>query len=297
MKKYLYLFSLILIFASCNKIEAPFAIDNTTLINTNKKVLIEDYTGHLCPNCPNASRELDAIIDLYGDNIIGMAVHVGKTFARPYPSSQDPKFQYDFRTSWGENWDSFFSISDAGLPKGMINRIGYPNNEHRKGKNEWLALVQSELEKEADVEILISSNINGSNGIITVNIEVLNDLNGSYNLVICLTEDSIINWQKDGQVEEENYVHLFVLRSVLNTDLGEPLNSITTLTTGDDFQRIYSINLNTLEQNNINFSTNSLFQGNGNAGGWIKENMNIIAYIYNTSTYEILQVEEADLIN
>ena len=111
---------------------------------------------------------------------------------------------------------------------------------------------------------------------------------------ILLNDGEVI---KDGQVEEENYVHLFVLRSVLNTDLGEPLNSITTLTTGDDFQRIYSINLNTLEQNNINFSTNSLFQGNGNAGGWIKENMNIIAYIYNTSTYEILQVEEADLIN
>ena len=36
--------------------------------------------------------------------------------------------------------------------------------------------------------------------------------------------------------------------------------------------------------------------GNGNAGDWNKDNMDIVAYIYNKNTKEIVQVEEANLI-
>ena len=37
--------------------------------------------------------------------------------------------------------------------------------------------------------------------------------------------------------------------------------------------------------------------GNGNAGGWNASNMSVVAYIYNTITKEIVQVEEAHLNN
>ncbi|MBC8266590.1 MAG: Omp28-related outer membrane protein [Flavobacteriales bacterium] len=302
MKKYIYLFIAVLIFASCDKLEGPFMTDNiinpidTSTNSFVKKILIEDFTGHTCPNCPDAARELDAIHEIYGDQIIGMAVHVGKTFARPFPLGTG-KFEYDFRTTWGETWDSFFGIGTAGLPKGMINRIDYPNDEHRKGKNEWGAAVQAELNKDVDLGIVISSNISGESGTISINTKVLNNISGSYNLVVCLTEDTIINWQKDGQVEVENYEHKHVLRTVLNSEWGEQLTASTSLLSGDNFTHTFNINLTSLEQFNIDYSKNTLFQGNGNAGGWNADNMNIVAYIYNTITKEILQVEETHLNN
>jgi len=52
-----------------------------------------------------------------------------------------------------------------------------------------------------------------------------------------------------------------------------------------------------LEQENIDYSTNTAEMGNGNAGGWNPNNMSVVAYIYNTNTKEIVQVEEAHLIN
>ena len=52
-----------------------------------------------------------------------------------------------------------------------------------------------------------------------------------------------------------------------------------------------------LEEYNIFYSANTAEMGNGNAGGWDKNNMNIIAYIYNRNTKEIVQVEEALLSN
>jgi hypothetical protein len=44
-------------------------------------------------------------------------------------------------------------------------------------------------------------------------------------------------------------------------------------------------------------SNNTAEFGNGNAGGWDTGNLSIVAYIYNTITKEIVQVEEVHLNN
>ena len=62
-------------------------------------------------------------------------------------------------------------------------------------------------------------------------------------------------------------------------------------------EKTISVNLSTLEQFNINYSQNTAELGNGNAGGWDALNMSVIAYIYDNTTKEILQVEEAHLNN
>ena len=183
MKKHITLLSIILIITSCDVEEGPFINDYDSYVNPDKKVLIEDFTGHLCPNCPDAARELSAIHNIYGDQVIGMALHVTKSFARPYSASQAPAFQYDFRTNWGDDWDAFYGISDAGLPRGMINRIGYQNESHKLGKDEWAATVANELKKEIDFKIYISSD----EASISITSEVQNNINADYNLVVCLT--------------------------------------------------------------------------------------------------------------
>ena len=326
MKKYLAILSSIVIITSCDVEEGPFntqedcigiiggnticGCTDTLALNFNieatfedgscvydtssttyvKKVLVEDFTGHLCPNCPNAARELDAIQDIYGDQVIGMALHVSKSFARPYPASQAPSFQYDFRTKWGDDWDEYYGISEMGLPRGMVNRIGYPDN-HKLGKGEWAAEVSTELNKEVDFGI----NINTTTHSITIGSKILNNVNGNYNLVVCLTENNIINWQKDGQENIDDYVHNHVLRTVL-TD--ESLSNSTSYIVGQQIEKIINYDLPSLEQSNIEYSINNIAGlGNGNAGEWNLLNMSVVAYIYNTTTKEILQVEEAHLNN
>ena len=85
MKKYITLLSIIITISACDKIEGPYIINSDSYVNPDKKVLVEDFTGHLCPNCPDAARELEAIHDIYPGQIISMAIHVSKSFARPYP--------------------------------------------------------------------------------------------------------------------------------------------------------------------------------------------------------------------
>ena len=289
MKKYLAILSSILIITSCDVEDGPFITDYDSYVNPEKKVLIEDFTGHLCPNCPDAARELDAIHDIYGDQIIGMAIHVSKSFARPYPASQAPSFQYDFRTNWGDELDGYYGISAMGLPRGMVNRIGFPDN-HKLGKDEWASTVALELKKEINFKIYISSDDNS----ISITSEVQNNISSEYNLVVCLTESNIINWQKDGQDNIEDYQHNHVLRTVL---MDEELSNSSNYVTGQQIETLINYDLATLEQYNIDYSTNTAELGNGNAGDWNTSNMSVIAYIYNTNTKEIVQVEESHLNN
>ena len=284
MKKYISLFSLIFIITSCDVEEGPFITDYNSYVNPNKKVIIEDFTGHKCPNCPDAAREMDAIHNIYGDQIIGMAIHVS-SFAKPYPSP----FIYDFRTQWGDNWDEDYGISEAGLPRGMINRTGFEDGTHKLGKDEWADAVALELKKDIDFKISIAANTTS----ISVETEVVNNITNNYNIVICLTENNIINWQKDGVNDVEDYEHNHVLRSVIED---ESLSSNQSFVSGEIIEKSYPINLEELEQDNIEYSQNNV-SGNGNAGNWNSENFSVVVYSYHTTTKEIVQVEESHLIN
>ena len=285
MKKYLAILSVIII--SCDVEEGPFITDSNSYVNPDKKVLIEDFTGHKCPNCPGAARELDAIHNIYGDQIIGIAIHVG-SFAEPNPIGNS--FDYDFRTNWGDVLDnSFGNISEA-LPRGMVNRVGYPDN-HKLGKGEWATTVANELKKEIDFKIHISSDENS----IYITSEVQKNLNSNYNLVVCLTESNIINWQKDNDNplgDVEDYEHNHVLRTAL---IDQALSGSTNYVAGEEIENTINYDLVALEQSNRDYSVS--LGGNDIPGNWDAANMSIIAYIYNTNTKEIVQVEEAHLNN
>ena len=291
---------------SCDIIEGPYLIDNNTNpVDTNtfvKKVLIEDFTGHRCPNCPAAAEELVSLQDFYGDRVIGIAIHPSSpAFSTPSPLTAS-SYIYDFRTQFGDDIDNIFEITTVGLPRGMVNRTGF-DTQHQLGKDEWSSIVQTELEKAPIFGITLSSNVSNGNGTISITAEALTNINldkkekiEDYNIVICLTEKNIVQWQKDNTAGDiEDYEHNHVLRTMINTTFGESIGN--SFVDGDIWEKDYSIDITTLENTNENYSLNTLFMGNGNCKEWNEDNMEIVVYIYNTSNNEIVQVEEKHLTN
>ena len=291
---------------SCDIIEGPYLIDNNTNpVDTNtfvKKVLIEDFTGHRCPNCPAAAEELVSLQDFYGDRVIGIAIHPSSpAFSTPSPLTAS-SYTYDFRTQFGDDIDNIFEITTVGLPRGMVNRTGF-DTQHQLGKDEWSSIVQTELEKAPIFGITLSSNVSNGNGTISITAEALTNINldkkekiEDYNIVICLTEKNIVQWQKDNTAGDiEDYEHNHVLRTMINTTFGESIGN--SFVDGDIWEKDYSIDITTLENTNENYSLNTLFMGNGNCKEWNEDNMEIVVYIYNTFNYEIVQVEEKHLTN
>ncbi len=203
-------------------------IDSNYQVVNVKKVLVQDYTGHTCGNCPRAAEDLETIINKYPGKIVGMAIHAGIQFSPPKP----PDFLEDFRTTAGSQWDSYFGMSAASLPKGTVNWAQVPYSQAR---NTWDGFAASQLASAQKAKIYLKTSLDTVALAFAVEAKVVMLTSTNYNvkLVLVITEDSIVARQKDyappptatvvNGDEIPNYVFMHVLRGDVNGTWGEVL--------------------------------------------------------------------------
>jgi hypothetical protein len=235
-----------------------------------RKVLIEDYTGHTCPNCPRAATEIKNLEELYGEKVVAIALHVSATFAEPSP----PTYPAEYRTTEGTAIDDFFNISAAGLPKGMINRKGYQGN-HIIPYQSWGAEVGNIINTPLDAWISMKNTYDEALNKVTTDLKIdfENTITDEVKLCVFLVQDSIVSPQKDLDApggKNLNYVHNHMLRKGLTPAFGETIATNPSAIT-PEIEKSYSLVL---------------------LPEWEPEHCKIIAYIYKASNYEVIQVQE-----
>lgn len=270
--------SCLLSFAMCDKIDEPFQ-DPSNASNGSKKVLIEEFTGHTCGNCPEGSKVLEDIKKVLGDQVIVLAVHSG-SFA--FPICDQGKYCTDFRTAPGETYLNEFEISS--YPTSIVNRKIY-NAKIRLPAGDWAPAANAFLAEEDLVDIFIELSLDTNNRNISVEVKSvpLSDLNGNFAVTVALAEDSVPDWQKfyagilgyENETDVDNYMHRHVFRGNINGNYGEAIN--TSVAVGDT---IYYTAPNT----NIPLDFNL-------------KHMSAIAYVHNLDTKEIIDVEKIHFPN
>ena len=72
-----FIFTFSNIFQSCDVIEGPFTeeVILEECAEKCKKILLEDYTGHKCGNCPRAAEKAEELKEIYGDQLKKVASH------------------------------------------------------------------------------------------------------------------------------------------------------------------------------------------------------------------------------
>jgi len=263
-------FTFILLFFACNQIDNPLkdrqkgTCGDETQPVPIRKILVEDYTGHRCPNCPEAAEILEGIHDDYCDHIIPIAVHVS-FFAEPH----EPDFPEDFRTETGNELNEYYGISNQGLPKGMVNRKEFSGNTVI-GRDNWRSAVDAIYAGNPDVNIIIESSYNEYDHSIKANItlEFLNDISESINLGLYLTEDSIVAPQQNESEYIEHYLHRHMLRKSVNGAFGEKI--LNSAVKGSTFEKSFNIPVET---------------------DWNIHQLELIVFVSKNSTNEILQAE------
>ncbi len=267
---------------SCDKVEPPF-IENVNYCDGNKKVLLEDYTGHGCVNCPDAAviaHNLNESFCADEEKLVIIAVHAGY-FAQPY-IDHDSLFSTDFRTEAGNEWDTYFGVSAQGNPNGLVDRVKVDNN-FVIGPDNWGNVAGPLLNQAAKAGITIYNEFNPDNSTIstTITSDFLFELEGTYKLVVCVTQNNIIAPQKNNNPEiaptpiDTTYVHNHVLRGTLNGTWGEDLVTNSVVSLGTSVVKEYSYQF---------------------PDEWIPEDCNIVAFIYDDETKEVLQAEEQAVI-
>ena len=81
-------------------------------INFIKRVLIEDYTGTWCGNCPRVAHAIELAKE-QSDKIVSVAIH--RASSNPADGSYDP---YNFDSSTLESY-----LGMSGYPKALLNRV------------------------------------------------------------------------------------------------------------------------------------------------------------------------------
>ncbi len=281
MKNLLFLFAFaILGLSSCDYVKPPYqtnsngeidTTDNDSVVVKVRKVLLEDYTGHTCGNCPKAAKIADEQKETLKEKLVVMSVHAGG-FALP----ELPDYPTDFRTPEGNELDQFFGISAVGNPNGMVNRIDFPSSGHVKGHTDWPGILANELAKPMEAWLSIVPQYNASTRKldVTIKTEFVLAVSGDIKLAVFLVEDSVIADQKNYLANPShvtNYVHRHVMRKSFSGSAfgeliaGNPQPSETTI------DKSYSTTVSS------NYSENHCY---------------VVAMIYNASTYEIIQAEE-----
>lgn len=75
---------------ACSNIDEDDRFIEVEPVEVAKRVLIEDFTGQRCVNCPNASEMIESLQEQYGaENVIAVGIHSGpfsKTVTnQPFP--------------------------------------------------------------------------------------------------------------------------------------------------------------------------------------------------------------------
>ena len=201
---------------------------------TGKTVLIKDFTGARCVNCPaaaeyahNLQHQLDA------DHIFIMSVHAGY-LAQPIGSF--PNFLTEEGTEWYNNHDSnpLFAVDHVALTDG---------NTFNEGQID--APVTAALEEEQTFEIVVDRQFEEASRHLQVNVQAiaLVDFDGEFYITACLVEDHITGWQTTPAGVDKEYDFRNVFRGTLNGAYGEAFEEYH-VDSDDTFFFSYSTDIN-----------------------------------------------------
>ncbi len=271
----------VLFIFGCDTVEEPYIEANpfTGVYDSDlpiRKILLEDFTGWACVNCPRASEEIHKLQESFGGHVVAVGVHSG-FFADPNLGG-GPDFRTDVGLELGGDGVSsngFFNISDQ--PMGVINMRNKDGDFHISDAD-WSKEIYDILmvNKFADIDIDINLNYDDVSRELDISIDskVLNDLNSKLKLVVFIIENNIIGKQKDGSETNPNYNHMHVLRAGVNG------------TWGDEISTEKPVPSNTVFTNDFSYTLD---------GEWDSSNCEVIAFIYDSESLEVIQAEETEL--
>lgn len=286
------LLSLVLIFAgACDIIESPYLDEVTSLsadeqcladagqteafgagTTIEKKVLLEEMTGHKCGNCPEASAKVHQLIEAKEGKVILVTIHAGSLSTYTAGASQ---YGTNFTTPAGIEIYSAMNNTSA-VPFGMVDRVNMNNNF-----NSWPTYVDQRLQEapEAGLRIFNCYDPDSLKLTTVVDIKYLTTAPADDHLSVFLIEDGIVDWQKDYKAtgsspDIPDYVHHNVLRAAINGTWGQPV-STSAISKDARFTLSYSYKLNP---------------------EFDPSRCSIVAFIHNRTTQEVRQVEMLPLV-
>lgn len=196
---------------------APKPLDEDAPIDsTLQYIVLEDFTGVGCVNCPKAAAEAHALQNQYGNQLILVELHPqsGGNLTEPQEDGD-----VDLRNEAAEAY--YVAWKKPGLPAGLVNR----QTEKPLAYRNWTGAVE-EISAQKPVATVnrVSAKLNGQ----TLSVEASGYFHtdyaasGNINLIMMVLEDGFKVHQAG--TEQSDYPHNHVLRATVGDVWGEQID-------------------------------------------------------------------------
>ena len=241
--------------ASCSNIDEGDRLIYVKPAEVGRAILIEDFTGQRCINCPTGTEIINGIVETYGeDNVIAVGIHSGPLgFAG---NSKTVGLMTDTGNEYYTRWDK---ENKMGQPWVVFNRKTSPDSHY----NNWAAMVGTIISEKANLSVKIDNAYDAATRTLTTTVGA-DGVNGTVNgkLQVWIVEDGVkaLQMMPDGSANKE-YVHPHVFRAAVNGTWGEDV----TVKEGETTTKQYSYKL---------------------PEAWNADNIAVVAFVYNDSGVE-----------
>ena len=241
--------------ASCSNIDEGDRLIYVKPAEVGRAILIEDFTGQRCVNCPTGTEIINGIVDTYGeDNVIAVGIHSGPLgFAG---NSKTPGLMTDTGNEYYTRWDK---ENKMGQPWVIFNRKTSPDSHY----NNWAAMVGTIISEKANLSVKIANAYDAAKRTLTTTVGAFGT-NGTVNgkLQVWIVEDGVkaLQMMPDGKPNKE-YMHNHVFRAAVNGTWGEDV----TVKEGETTTMKYSYKL---------------------PEAWNADNIAVVAFVYNDGGVE-----------
>ncbi len=236
-----------------------------------RQVLIEEFTGVRCVNCPAGSQAIEVLLNTYGQQLVAVSIHAG-FFAVPYPESDA-----ELETSVGSSILSLLG-EPLGFPTAVVNRKHFNGEENRQiGQSSWPGYIAQELQGDPEVKIDIIPTYNEATRELAVDVDLYVEENVAaedIRLTLFITESNIEDPQFTPEGTNYNYIHKHVLRDAITAYDGNTLSEI--FTAGSVVSRSYSTTLPLL---------------------WNANECHVVAFVHRGGgTLDVIQAHQVDVV-
>ena len=179
-----------------------------------RAVLIEDFTGQRCINCPNAAAEIERLKEQYGaDTIIAVAIHSGPLAVYSRGNV------LGLRTEEGDAYYDHWGIEQE--PMGYINRRGAISTV-----DQWATLVREAIQLPSDLSLKLEAKVPEDARKVHISLEITNGVPVDGHVQVWLTESEItaLQMMPDGSANQ-SYIHQHVFRKAVNGLWGDPYSA------------------------------------------------------------------------
>lgn len=236
-----------------------------------KNVVMEEFTGVRCPNCPQGHVVINTLKTQNPNRIVAVSLHPINSLGAPYSFSP-----MDFRSEDAQGL--FDYLGQIGLqPAAAIDRIQFGGESAiLLDKSKWLTRVNQQLATVPPVNVILEKTYDSTNRELTVVVELhyTQTVTEENKLTLLLSESGMVTPQLDGSIIDTFYTHKDVMREYITSSQGDQITA--TREAGRVIRRVYKKVLD---------------------AAWRPEDMHIVAFVHEyVNSKVVYQGKEIDVI-